>query len=812
MSESFGIVVEVKGAPQAVQAVDGVERALADVTAIAQKFGNEAVRAMREASAGAKQQKAAQDSLARAYREIVGPAADYNRKLQEAIALERQGAISAKQRADYVRGLQREMRQFAAQQQGGIIGGIKGAASSQLAGVLGPAAIAGTAVTIGREVIDLSDNYTLLTNRLKTVTESESELASVRKRLFEISNATRSEVAGTVEVYARMASSGKALGKSQSEILQFTESLNKAVKLSGATTTEATAGMIQLAQGLGAGALRGDELRSVLEQLPAVADVIAKSLGVTRGQLRVLGEQGKITADQVFEAFAKARDEIDGRYSKSTATVADSWTVVKNKALEVVGSLSEQINLSGELGKAIGGIGDAIAVMGKELARSIETWKEIDKYAGGVGGKLLEHGNLFTNIRTLTDRQALVEAARLQLVTAQTDALRKQTAEYEKQGVAMLDQLANEEKIRQFRQDWLTKGGMAGSANILTASVAPFVSQYEEYRKKQEEEKYKRILGGGGTESAAKSLEKLRETAGREFFASIVDGFDEMGAAAGRFADQMPDVSGEVAIARDAMRQMAEVEAATLAERLDRQRQVFDEVYGAGIRYQQMIEAARAELDRGALSIDQFNTYAEKLRIDTFGGSTLLEQMRAEAEAASEAIGQLSDALSGQLGEALNESVGWLKAWVNDTKVDIGDAVRSMLIDLGVLMAKLAAFQILKQSIGVDGGVGGFLAGALGFAGDRAGGGTYVAPNGGGGTDSVPLFARVSPGERVTFTPPGQQPANAAPPSPVMIQPVIVHDQAAAVRAALSAPEGVQVVVSAVSSNPAAFRAALGLR
>ncbi len=191
-----------------------------------------------------------------------------------------------------------------------------------------------------RELIRMADVYTNLQNRLRLVTTGTQNLGRVTDELFAISNRTRSSFEGTAELYARIALAAKDLGTGQQELLNFTESLNQAIILSGASAVEAQAGLIQLSQGLASGTLRGDELRSVLEQLPAVADVIAKGLGVTRGELRKMGEDGKITAKVVLDAFKLARGEIAEKFASTVPTAGQSLTVLKNKALELWGSFS----------------------------------------------------------------------------------------------------------------------------------------------------------------------------------------------------------------------------------------------------------------------------------------------------------------------------------------------------------------------------------------------------------------------------------------------------------------------------------------
>jgi len=204
-----------------------------------------------------------------------------------------------------------------------------------------------------RALVNYADTLTNVQNRLKLVTNSQQELTERTSDLFGIANRTRSSFESTATLYNRVALSARELGKSQEELLQFTESLNQAIILSGVSATEARNGLIQLSQGIASGALRGDELRSVLEQLPAVADVIAERLGVTRGELRLMGAEGLITADIILDAFKDAREELEDRFALTVPTVSQSFEILKNKVIEFVGAVDQSGGVSQKLSQAI---------------------------------------------------------------------------------------------------------------------------------------------------------------------------------------------------------------------------------------------------------------------------------------------------------------------------------------------------------------------------------------------------------------------------------------------------------------------------
>ena len=151
--------------------------------------------------------------------------------------------------------------------------------------------------------IKLANDYVILENKLKGVGYEGENLNNTLQTLHKVSNDTRSSLSSNIALYSKLTANTKELGVSQEELIDFTTNLNKVIGISGATATEADAGILQLSQGMASGRLQGQELASVLTNLPTVADRIATSMGKSRGQLRALGAEGKITAKEVLKAL-----------------------------------------------------------------------------------------------------------------------------------------------------------------------------------------------------------------------------------------------------------------------------------------------------------------------------------------------------------------------------------------------------------------------------------------------------------------------------------------------------------------------------
>lgn len=120
------------------------------------------------------------------------------------------------------------------------------------------------------------------------------------------------------------------------------------------------AAITQLAQGLSAGALRGDEFNSVVEQSPRLAQAMADGLGVNIGKLRQMAGEGKLTAEIVVGALKSQSETIAKEFAQMPSTVAGSLTVLKNTVLGFVGDLDNELNSSSGLAGFIGSISDGI--------------------------------------------------------------------------------------------------------------------------------------------------------------------------------------------------------------------------------------------------------------------------------------------------------------------------------------------------------------------------------------------------------------------------------------------------------------------
>lgn len=211
-----------------------------------------------------------------------------------------------------------------------------------------------------RQFFNLTNEFQNLQNRLKLVTNSTKELVVVQEELFQISRRTRGGFSETVELYQKLALQSQNLGLANQDLLQITENVNKVIGIAGVNSIQASAGILQLSQAFASGRLQGDEFRSISENIPPLLDIFAKELKVTRGELKKLGSEGKITSDVIARSLLKETDNIGKKFEQITPTIGQATTRLGNSVLNLIGKFNEATGTADALSKSILGISDAI--------------------------------------------------------------------------------------------------------------------------------------------------------------------------------------------------------------------------------------------------------------------------------------------------------------------------------------------------------------------------------------------------------------------------------------------------------------------
>lgn len=260
-------------------------------------------------------------------------------------------------------------------QQLGISNNLLGVMQGTMGRLVGPlAAFAGISFSI-HSYIAMSDQLKTIEGQIKNVVKSGKETKRVEEEIYAMAGRSRQSYAESANLFTSVARNASELGKSTDDILKFTEDVSNAMLLGGGSAASQQAALIQLGQALGSGTLRGDELNSIMEQAPKLAETIAKGMGTTIGSLRKLGSEGKLTAKDVFDAVRKQSDSLKKDLGNMPWTVAQASSRIRDSVAQLFFSIENKFGFGDKVARVIATIADQVDKLTIKInAIDMSTW------------------------------------------------------------------------------------------------------------------------------------------------------------------------------------------------------------------------------------------------------------------------------------------------------------------------------------------------------------------------------------------------------------------------------------------------------
>lgn len=260
-------------------------------------------------------------------------------------------------------------------QQLGISNNLLGVMQGTMGRLVGPlAAFAGISFSI-HSYIAMSDQLKTIEGQIKNVVKSGKETKRVEEEIYAMAGRSRQSYAESANLFTSVARNASELGKSTDDILKFTEDVSNAMLLGGGSAASQQAALIQLGQALGSGTLRGDELNSIMEQAPKLAETIAKGMGTTIGSLRKLGSEGKLTAKDVFDAVRKQSDSLKKDLGNMPWTVAQASSRIRDSVAQLFFAIENKFGFGDKMARVIATIADQVDKLTIKInAIDMSTW------------------------------------------------------------------------------------------------------------------------------------------------------------------------------------------------------------------------------------------------------------------------------------------------------------------------------------------------------------------------------------------------------------------------------------------------------
>lgn len=339
--------------------------------------------------------QAARAALAEANREVDNMAEGYRRAAQQEEVLNR-GLRNGASAAD------------------GMLGRVKSLVATLAAG-------AGIKAILG-----MSDKMTSTSARLSFLVDDGGSVDALEQKIMASAQRSRAAYLDTASAIASMGANAGSAFSDNDELIAFMEQVNKQFVIGGATAEGQSAAMLQLTQAMAAGALRGEELNSILENAPGIARAIESYMGVAEGSIKQYAEQGLITSEVVKNALFSVADETNAKFESMPMTWAQVWTTMQNKALSIFDPILARINqvanserFSTVTDGVISGLAGIAAVAGVVLdllisggALVVDNWSWISPIVWGLVAAFLAYNTVALITNGINGAMALAEGVK----------------------------------------------------------------------------------------------------------------------------------------------------------------------------------------------------------------------------------------------------------------------------------------------------------------------------------------------------------------------------------------------------------------
>lgn len=326
-------------------------------------------------------------------------------------------------------------------------------------------------------LISLADEWSSVNARLKQASQSSDDFTESQRALMDISQRTGTAFSDNASLFARSAASMREYGYSSQQVLDVTEAISTGLKLSGASTAEASSVITQFSQALAQGVLRGEEFNSVNENGDRVIRALAAGMGVARKDLKAMADQGLLTADKVVPALISQLGTMRGEFESMPQTVSAATTKIENAFMAWVGRANEATGATATLVSVMNGVADNIDTVAAAAA--------VLASIGGaryLGGKLSDLGSETANLIDARKNEIALAAARAESATqsqrkAAADALAAERAYQLAQSELALAKNTNAEALATQNAIAKRQAMIAANAALVQSNRAVATSQ-----------------------------------------------------------------------------------------------------------------------------------------------------------------------------------------------------------------------------------------------------------------------------------------------------------------------------------------------
>ena len=332
---------------------------------------------------------------------------------------------------------------------------IRGGSNSAngLLSIIKKVAIAAGGIAGINKALNISDELASTKARLNLLVDDGGSVEALEQKIMASAQRSRSVYFDTASAVAKLGlNAGNAFDGNMDQVIAFMEQVNKQFVIGGATAQEQSNAMIQLTQAMAAGALRGEELNSILDGAPGIARAIEKYMGIAEGSIKTVAQEGKVTAEVVKNAMFAMADETNAKFDSMPKTWAQIWAGMKNQALSMFAPILTKINQIANSTKfqqvttaLINGLAGVANIASSVLdilisiaSVIVDNWSWIQPIIMGIVAAMLIYNGVMLVGNTIMAVQAAVKAIHTAMTTAWSVATFTATAAQQGLNAALL--------------------------------------------------------------------------------------------------------------------------------------------------------------------------------------------------------------------------------------------------------------------------------------------------------------------------------------------------------------------------------------
>ncbi len=221
----------------------------------------------------------------------------------------------------------------------------------------------GAATALAAQFVSIADAATVLSNKMRTVTNSSADAGIAFADVIRISKLTGMEVSAVGDLFQKVSLAGNQMGLSVKDAALITENFTKALAVTGTVGPAATSAIYQFGQALGRGTVVFEDMKQLQESSAGTLELIAKQFGKTSQQFLKDVQAGRVGSNDLAAALKQLGDTVNPTFGGMQKTVGQSLNSVKANFIDLMNKFENATGTFDKIAKGIGFIGDNLNIV-----------------------------------------------------------------------------------------------------------------------------------------------------------------------------------------------------------------------------------------------------------------------------------------------------------------------------------------------------------------------------------------------------------------------------------------------------------------